>query len=106
MAYTHLRLAAATAYGANLPELKFLEKSDSLYFKNGDLVLATESTLYRVHRDALEDKCSFFQDLPVIPEGALKGDDSQRYWEDLPVVPLQDDPVYLDVFLNMLLSTT
>ena len=105
MPYTHLHLASATAYNARIPRLDLLDRSSSLFLRDGSLVLASETMLYRVHRDMMDQRCTFFESLPTLQENSLSEDSGQMFCEGQPVIPMLDDLAYLDVFLNMLLST-
>ena len=67
------------------------------WFADGSVILATSSTLYRVHKGILSSQSKFFRDLfelPIDTAGAgecTKGDDIGDEYEGLPVVRMAGD---------------
>lgn len=74
----------------------------TLWFKDGSIVLATDSHLYRVHKSVLAKYSSVFEDMFEFPAGGRGGAGDAAYadeseWDGLPLVKMvgdSDESVY------------
>ncbi len=68
---------------------------DALWIEDGNIVLATDAHLYRVHRGVLARNSSVFKDMLEIPTGGAEGGADHGtgvdQWEGLPLVKMVGD---------------
>lgn len=72
-----------------------LEPHEMLWHEDGNIVLATDAYLYRVHRGILANQSTVFKDmfqLPDIGEGEAKGvgESVVENWNGVPLVKMDD----------------
>lgn len=73
------------------------ERSATLWFKDGNIVLQTRSKQYRVHQSVLSVHSSVFRDMFSIPQP-----DEQKTIDGCPVVDLVDPSEEWDTLLELM----
>lgn len=79
------------------PPLADCQRVDELWFKDGTLVLLTETSLFCVYGGLLATSSPVFQDMFEFPQP-----DNAEAIDDCPVVRLEDDAQNLTYFLKAL----
>ncbi len=76
------------------------ERHPTLYYEDGNVILATSTTLFKVYRGTLTRHSLVFKDILSLPQP--DSDEGMGRFEDVDVVHLHDDPVSLACFLSAL----
>lgn len=75
--------------------LEGLKKHPELWWEDGNVILVTEKTGFKVHRSIVSRKSSVFNDM-----FAVSGTSTQDTFEDIPIVHLSDNAEEFAYFLD------
>lgn len=76
------------------------ERHETLWFEDGNVILATPKIRFRVYRAFLSRHSTVFRDMFSMPQSATASD--QGTMDGVPIVELHDDPEELGHFLSAL----
>jgi len=82
--------------------LKERERHPVLYYEDGNIILATSTTLFKVYRGILSRNSLVFQDMFSLPQP--DSNEGLGRFDDVDVVHLHDDPESLAYFLSALID--
>lgn len=89
----------APVNGTALTQPKIFTKCPDVWYKDGSLVIVTETLAFRVHTSIMAANCEIFKDMADMPQPKDGANTNEEMYEDCPVLRLQDSATDMRHFL-------